>query len=68
MSTAYTKEAKPSTTYTKGDKAVDFLLKEDTFHLLLETGDKIVLRRGFELPSYSKESKPTTSYSKEAKP
>lgn len=56
MSTAYTKETKP---------LPGFLLKEDTFFLLLETGGKIVLTRGTD---YLKESKPTTSYSKESKP
>lgn len=44
--TAYTKEPKPQPGY---------LLKEDAFHLLLETGDKIVLSRGTD---YTKETKP----------
>lgn len=57
MSTAFTKEAKPVTPYTK-ESAVDFLLKEDTFHLLLETGGKIVLRRGYVATVYTKEIKP----------
>lgn len=46
MATAYTKEAKPEYGY---------LLKEDDFYLLLETGDKIVLSRGTD---YTKEAKP----------
>lgn len=44
--TAYTKEIKPQFGY---------LLKEDTFYLLLETGDRIVLSRGTD---YTKEAKP----------
>lgn len=56
MATTYTKEAKPATTYTKEAKPQRaFLLKEDTFYLLLETGDKIVLTRGTD---YTKEAKP----------
>lgn len=68
MPTAYTKETKPITTFTKGEREIDFLLKEDTFYLLLETGDKIVLSRGYQLPVYTKETKPTTSFTKETKP
>lgn len=58
MATSYTKESKPDTQYRK---SVDdsFLLKEDTFYLLLETGDKIVLSRGELVRTvYTKEHKP----------
>lgn len=47
--TVYTKETKPNPAY---------LLKEDTYYLLLETGDKIVLTRGTD---YTKETKPEDS-------
>lgn len=58
MSTDYTKESKPTTTYSK-ETEVSFLLKEDTFFLLLETGDKIILSRGAVVEtSYTKETKP----------
>lgn len=67
MPTAYTKETKPITPYTK-ESSIDFLLKEDTFYLLLETGGKIVLRRAFVQAAFTKESKPTTAFTKEVKP
>jgi hypothetical protein len=57
MATTYTKETKPTTTYTK-ESDQDFLLKEDAFYLLLEDGGKIVIRRGFVLTEYTKETKP----------
>ncbi len=38
MPVSYTNDAEPSVTSS-------FLLKEDAFYLLLETGDKIVLTR-----------------------
>lgn len=58
MATTYTKESKPTTTYTK-DEESSFLLKEDAFYLLLETGDKIVLSRGSLVNTvYTKETKP----------
>jgi len=37
---SFTNQSKNSTTF---DDGVGFLLKEDTFHLLLENGGKIVL-------------------------
>lgn len=58
MSTAYTKDAKPTTTYSK-DEQDSYLLKQDSFFLLLESGFKIVLARG---------SLVTTTYTKETKP
>lgn len=67
MPTSYTKEPKPITAYTK-ESEVDFLLKEDTFYLLLETGDKIIIRRAFVVPTFAKEAKPITAYTKEHKP
>lgn len=67
MPTAFTKETKPSTTFSK-ETDQDFMLKEDAFYLLLESGGKIVLRRGFVLTDFTKETKPTTSFTKEAKP
>lgn len=57
MATTFTKEIKPS--------ADSYLLKEDSYYLLLETGNKIVLSRGI---AFSKESKPTISFTKETKP
>lgn len=44
----------------------DFLLKEDSFYLLLETGDKIVLAVGEEWSTRSKET--SDSYSTRNKP
>jgi hypothetical protein len=67
MPTAFTKEPKPTTTFAK-ESDQDFLLKEDAFYLLLESGGKIVLRRGFVVPEFSKEAKPTTTFTKESKP
>lgn len=56
MATSYTKESKPTTTFTKEAKPeFGYLKKQDTFYLLLETGDKIVLTRGTD---YTKEAKP----------
>lgn len=66
--TGYTRESKPVTPYSHAEGSIDFLLKEDTFYLLLETGDKIVLRRGYVASNFLKESKPTTAYTKEVKP
>lgn len=58
MPTAYTKETKPATTYSK-DEQNSFLLKEDAFYLLLESGFKIVLSRGALVGTvYTKETKP----------
>ncbi len=37
-------------------KAVSFLLKEDTYYLLLETGGKIILSRGTDFTNRSKNS------------
>jgi hypothetical protein len=56
--TTWTNEIKPASDNS-------FLLKEDTFFLLLETGDKIVLTRSLE---WTNESKTTTSYTNESKP
>lgn len=58
MPTAFTKEPKPDTTYDKAESAVDLLLKEDTFHLLLESGGRIVIARGYVNTEYTKEHKP----------
>lgn len=58
MATAYTKETKQTTAYTK-DEENSFLKKEDTFYLLLESGGKIVLSRGSLVQTaYTKEDKP----------
>lgn len=57
MATSFTKESKPTTTFTK-ESAQDLLLKEDTYYLLLEDGGRIVLRRGYTNPVYTKETKP----------
>lgn len=57
MATNYTKEQKPTTTFTK-EAREDFLLKEDAFYLLLENGGKIVLHRGYVKTQYTKEVKP----------
>lgn len=57
MATSFTKETKPTTTFTKESQQT-FLLKEDTYFLLLEDGGKIVLTRGFVLTEYTKETKP----------
>ena len=56
MATTYAKETKPTTVYSKESKPQNgYLLKEDAFFLLLETGGRIVLSRGTE---YTKEAKP----------
>lgn len=45
------------TTWTnRVKKAVSFLLKEDTYYLLLETGDKIILSRGTDFTNKTKNS------------
>lgn len=67
MPTIYTKEPKPNTAYSK-ESSLDFLLKEDAFYLLLETGDKIVIHRSFVIPTFTPEPKPTTVFTKETKP
>lgn len=71
--TSFTKEGKPTTAFTKevkpGGSASSFLLKQDGFYLLQESGYKIVLAYGSaSATTYTKESKPTTSYTKEPKP
>lgn len=43
-STTLTNTAKTSTAF---DNGVGYLLKEDTFYLLLETGDKIILNQSW---------------------
>jgi hypothetical protein len=55
MPTTWTNESVISNSY---------LLKEDSFYLLLETGDKIVLSRGTE---YTNESKSSDSWTNESK-
>jgi len=49
MPTSYSNDDKPSTTSS-------FLLKEDAFYLLLETGDKIVITRAND---YTNDAEPT---------
>ena len=44
---------------TKPSAINDFLLKEDSFYLLLEDGSKIVLNYG---DIWTKDTKPTTSW------
>jgi hypothetical protein len=57
---AYTNDTKPSAaTYsndTKPSVANEFLLKEDAFYLLLESGSKIVINYGI---NYSYDTKPS---------
>jgi hypothetical protein len=57
MATSYTKETKPTTPYTKED-LISYLLKQDDDFLLLESGYRIVLTRGFVRTTYTKETKP----------
>lgn len=55
---AYANDSKPSSSYSndiKPSSTTNYLLKEDSFYLLLETGDKIVLARSIE---YNNDSKP----------
>ncbi len=70
--TSFTKETKPTTTFTKYLNIVnDFLLMENGSYLLLETSDRIILEQSTGSAfstSFTKETKPTTSFSKEAKP
>jgi len=47
---AFSNQTKNSSTI---DDGVDFLLKEDEFFLLLETGDKIVLNQSTNAKSHS---------------
>lgn len=47
--TSYANRTIPTTTYTQRTD-VNFLLKEDAFYLLLETGDKILLENSYSLP------------------
>jgi hypothetical protein len=57
-SASYTNDGKPSSTVINDSKPASedcFLLKEDFFNLLLETGDKIVLKYGLD---YTFDSKP----------
>ena len=50
---------------TKPSLLNDFLLKEDEYYLLLETGDKIVLVRSSD---WSNATKPSGSWSNATKP
>ena len=56
---SYTNDTLPSaSSFTNDTKPSDidsFLLKEDSFYLLLETGDKIILVRGLD---YTNDTKP----------
>ena len=64
MPTTFTKETKPTATYTKqvvGYGIGSFLLKEDGGNLLLESGDRITLIDGTAVM-------PVTAYTKETKP
>ena len=65
--TTFTPETKHSTSYSAESKNIrSFMLKEDTFYLLLETGDKIILEPDYSA-QYSGESKHSTSYTNETK-
>jgi hypothetical protein len=58
---------KPTTAY---DDGVAYLLKEDTYFLLLENGGRILLDQSFNhkpLPNYSSDSKPSGSYTYDSK-
>ena len=57
-STSYGNRTVPTTTY---DDRGDYLLKEDTFYLLLESGGRIVLRGGGVTP-FTVRTKPSTSF------
>lgn len=55
---AYTNDSMPSSSYSNDSKpssATSYLLKEDSFFLLLETGDRIVITRSID---YNNDSKP----------
>ena len=43
--------------------AASYLLKEDTYYLLLETGDKIILSRGTDFTNKAKKSTSFTNKS-----
>ncbi len=55
---AYTNDIKPA-------GADSFLLKEDTFYLLLETGNKIVIATA---NGFTYDTKPSTSFTNDIKP
>ncbi len=56
---AYTNDSKPTSSYSNDSKpasSTSYLLKEDSYFLLLETGDKIVLARSND---YTNDLKPS---------
>lgn len=56
---SYSNDAMPSSSYSndiKPSSTTNYLLKEDSYFLLLETGDKIVLARSIE---YTNDLKPS---------
>ena len=66
---SYSNSTKPTSTWSNTTKPtlVDtFLLKEDTFYLLLETGDKIVLTDADS--AWGQGTKPTSSWTNTTKP
>ena len=71
MATTFTKETKP--TWGDGvfsrERDAGYLLKEDTYYLLLETGGRIIIGGAeFSAVSFTREGKPVTLFTKEGKP
>jgi len=67
MPTSFTKETKPTNTFTR--EGVSALLTEDGDFILNEDGSLILLETSTDKPttSFTKETKPTTSSIKETK-
>ena len=53
------------TNETKPDTVNSYLLKEDEFYLLLETGDKIIVKKAID---YTNNAKGSGSYTNNSKP
>ncbi len=71
MATSWTERSGPSTSWTERTKTTtdqnSFLKKEDTFYLLLETGFKIVLARGWTARK-DPDTTPTTNWTLRTQP
>jgi hypothetical protein len=68
MPTSFTKETKPTTTFTR--EGVSILLTEDDNFILNEDDSLILLENSVDKPvtTFTKESKSTTTFTKETKP
>jgi len=65
--TNYTERTKPTTSYI--EPSVKLLLQENSFRLLLESGDSILLESSkMTSTPYIERTKPSTSYTERTKP